>query len=115
MLGPNDIVSALEAAGFTHLVWIPDSYLGTWEPALRSSRLAPIRVCREGEAVGAGVGVAPHTLRPGGSGSGGNGRCAEVARGSPDRIRAPLGGVKQKEAPSPAAKRRDLSPEAGAR
>ena len=43
MLGPSDIVSALEAAGFTHLVWIPDSHLGTWESALSNSRLRPIR------------------------------------------------------------------------
>ncbi len=57
MLDPSDIVSALEAAGFTHLVWIPDSHLGTWEPALRSSRLAPIRVCREGEAVAIAAGL----------------------------------------------------------
>lgn len=57
MLGPNDIVSALEAAGFTHLVWIPDSHLGTWDAALRSSSLAPIRVCREGEAIGLAIGL----------------------------------------------------------
>lgn len=57
MLGPDEIVSALEAAGFTHLVWIPDSHLGTWESALRASRLAPIRVCREGEAIGVAIGL----------------------------------------------------------
>src|SRR5436190_177136 len=57
MLGPVDIVSALEAAGFTHLVWIPDSHLGTWEPALRGSHLAPIRGCREGEAVAVAAGL----------------------------------------------------------
>ena len=64
MLGPIDIVSALEAAGFTHLVWIPDSYLGTWEAALRISRLAPIRVCREGEAVGLAIGLLLGGARP---------------------------------------------------
>ncbi len=57
MLGPSDIVSALEAAGFTHLVWIPDSHLGTWDAALRGSRLAPVRVCREGEAIGLAIGL----------------------------------------------------------
>src|SRR5215212_1395084 len=51
------VVAALEAAGFTHLVWIPDSHLGTWEPALAGSRLAPVRVCREGEAVGLAAGL----------------------------------------------------------
>ncbi len=57
MPNPNEIVSALCAAGFTHLVWIPDSHLGTWEPALAGSPLAPIRVCREGEAVGVAIGL----------------------------------------------------------
>lgn len=64
MLGPNDIVSALEAAGFTHLVWIPDSHLGTWEPALRGSRLAPVRLCREGEAVALAAGLMLGGARP---------------------------------------------------
>jgi sulfopyruvate decarboxylase TPP-binding subunit len=64
MLGPTDIVSALEAAGFTHLVWIPDSNLGTWETALSQSRLAPIRPCREGEAVGIAIGLLLGGARP---------------------------------------------------
>jgi sulfopyruvate decarboxylase TPP-binding subunit len=64
MLDSNSIVSALQAAGFTHLVWIPDSHLGTWEPALRTSRLAPIRVCREGEAVGVAIGLLLGGARP---------------------------------------------------
>ncbi|QJW94209.1 thiamine pyrophosphate-binding protein [Frigoriglobus tundricola] len=61
---PINIVSALEAAGFTHLVWIPDSHLGTWEPALRSSRLALVRVCREGEAIGVAIGLILGGARP---------------------------------------------------
>jgi sulfopyruvate decarboxylase TPP-binding subunit len=64
MLGPQDIVSALEAAGFTHLVWIPDSHFGTWEQALSASRLAPIRPCREGEAVGIAIGLMLGGARP---------------------------------------------------
>lgn len=54
--GPT-IVSALRVAGFTHVVWIPDSHLGTWEAALRASPLAPIRACREGEAVALAAGL----------------------------------------------------------
>ena len=54
--GPT-VVAALEAAGFTHLVWIPDSHLGTWDSALSASRLAPIRPCREGEAIGIAAGL----------------------------------------------------------
>lgn len=64
MLGANEIVSALEAAGFTHLVWIPDSHLGKWEPALRGGKLAPVRVCREGEAVGVAAGLMLGGARP---------------------------------------------------
>src|SRR5207248_9078800 len=54
--GPS-VVAALEAAGFTHLVWLPDSHLGTWDAALAGSRLAPVRVCREGEAVAVAAGL----------------------------------------------------------
>ncbi len=64
MLTPEEIAPALEAAGFTHLVWIPDSHLGTWEPALQKTRLIPIRVCREGEAVGVAVGLILGGARP---------------------------------------------------
>src|ERR671913_2057011 len=64
MIDPRAVVSALEAAGFTHLVWIPDSHFGTWEPALARSRLAPIRPCREGEAVGIAAGLMLGGARP---------------------------------------------------
>lgn len=48
--GP-EIVATLEQAGATHVVWLPDSTLGPWEPDLESSsQLSLIRVCREGEA-----------------------------------------------------------------
>jgi sulfopyruvate decarboxylase TPP-binding subunit len=57
MIDPTTIVANLETVGFTHLVWIPDSHLGTWEPVLLKSRLSPIRVTREGEAVGLAAGL----------------------------------------------------------
>lgn len=57
MIDGPAVVAALEAAGFTHLVWIPDSHLGTWDVALANSRLAPIRPCREGEAVAIAAGL----------------------------------------------------------
>ncbi len=51
MLDGPSVVAALERVGVTHVVWIPDSELGTWEPALRASqKLTLVRVCREGEA-----------------------------------------------------------------
>jgi hypothetical protein len=51
------VVAALEAARFTHIVWVPDSHLGTWEAALGGSRLKLVRACREGEAVGIAAGL----------------------------------------------------------
>ncbi|MCA9269639.1 MAG: hypothetical protein KDA41_14255, partial [Planctomycetales bacterium] len=46
-----EIVALLEAAAFTHVVWVPDSSFGPWEAALEASgRLALLRVAREGEA-----------------------------------------------------------------
>lgn len=51
MFTGNQIVTLLEELGVTHVVWLPDSTLGTWETALRASRsLELITVCREGEA-----------------------------------------------------------------
>jgi sulfopyruvate decarboxylase TPP-binding subunit len=48
--GP-EIVEMLEGMGITHVVWVPDSATGLWEPALEASRrIHLIRVCREGEA-----------------------------------------------------------------
>src|SRR6476660_7438982 len=64
MIDGAAVVTALEAAGFTHLVWIPDSHLGTWEAALAGSRLAPVRPCREGEAVGIAAGLILGGARP---------------------------------------------------
>jgi sulfopyruvate decarboxylase TPP-binding subunit len=52
MLDPAQVVRHIEDAGFTHVVWIPDSYVGHWESALASSsKLRLIRPCREGEAI----------------------------------------------------------------
>lgn len=58
MLDPAVVVGHIEAAGFTHVVWIPDSYVGPWEAALvASSRLRLIRPSREGEAVAIAAGL----------------------------------------------------------
>ena len=51
MFSGSEIVAALEGAGITHVIWVPDSTTGPWESALESSsRLSLVRVCREGEA-----------------------------------------------------------------
>jgi sulfopyruvate decarboxylase TPP-binding subunit len=58
MLDGPSVVAALEACGVTHVIWIPDSDLGTWEPALRAAKsLTLIRVCREGEAFAVAAGL----------------------------------------------------------
>ncbi len=51
MFDGASVVSTLVDCGITHVIWIPDSELGTWESALRDHPdLQLIRVCREGEA-----------------------------------------------------------------
>lgn len=51
MLDGPSVAAALVRCGITHVVWIPDSELGTWESALTSTpALRLVRVCREGEA-----------------------------------------------------------------
>jgi Thiamine pyrophosphate enzyme, N-terminal TPP binding domain len=65
MLPPAIAVHHLEAAGFTHVVWIPDSFLGPWEAALVTSKhLKLIRPCREGEAIGIAAGLMLGGARP---------------------------------------------------
>jgi sulfopyruvate decarboxylase TPP-binding subunit len=58
MIDGAQLVSELQQAGVTHVVWIPDSHLGTWEAALRSAPTPQlIRVCREGEAIAVAAGL----------------------------------------------------------
>jgi len=57
MLDGPAVVNAIESAGFTHVVWIPDSHLGTWDAAFVKSRLKLIRPTREGESVALAAGL----------------------------------------------------------
>jgi sulfopyruvate decarboxylase subunit alpha len=58
MLDGEQVATALREAGVTHVVWIPDSELGTWEQALSTTPgLSLIRVCREGEAFAVAAGL----------------------------------------------------------
>jgi sulfopyruvate decarboxylase subunit alpha len=58
MLDGPSVVAALKECGITHVIWIPDSELGMWEPALKSEPgLHLIRVCREGEAIAVAGGL----------------------------------------------------------
>jgi sulfopyruvate decarboxylase TPP-binding subunit len=65
MLDGPAITAALEACGITHVVWIPDSHLGTWESALlESNSIRLIRACREGEAIAIAGGLLLGGARP---------------------------------------------------
>jgi sulfopyruvate decarboxylase TPP-binding subunit len=65
MLDGPSVVAALETSGVTHVVWIPDSELGTWEPALSANQgIQLIRVCREGEAIAVAAGLLLGGRRP---------------------------------------------------
>jgi sulfopyruvate decarboxylase TPP-binding subunit len=58
MLDGPSVAAALRDCGITHVVWIPDSEIGTWEPALTAAPgLTLVRVCREGEAFGLAAGL----------------------------------------------------------
>ena len=55
--GPS-VVAALKRCGVTHVIWLPDSELGTWESALTGPQGLPlVRVCREGEAFAIAAGL----------------------------------------------------------
>jgi len=65
MLDGPSVVAALEDCGVTHVVWIPDSDIGQWEPALAAaSGLKLLRVCREGEAIALAAGLLLGGQRP---------------------------------------------------
>ena len=54
----EQVAATLQELGFTHVVWLPDSATGPWEPALEAAPgLRLIRVCREGEAWGIATGL----------------------------------------------------------
>jgi sulfopyruvate decarboxylase TPP-binding subunit len=65
MLDGPSVVAALKGCGVTHVIWIPDSELGTWEPALRADGdVQLVRVCREGEAIAVAAGLHLGGKRP---------------------------------------------------
>lgn len=58
MFSGEVLVAELRSLGVTHVVWLPDSTLGTWESALEeSSGIDLIRVSREAEAWGIAAGL----------------------------------------------------------
>ena len=58
MIAGTLFAESIVRAGFTHVVWIPDSHLGTWDEALAlHPTLKLVRPCREGEAVAIAAGL----------------------------------------------------------
>jgi sulfopyruvate decarboxylase TPP-binding subunit len=58
MVDGNSVVTVLTHLGVTHVVWIPDSEIGTWDSALSSSKqIQLIRPTREGEAIAIAAGL----------------------------------------------------------
>lgn len=58
MLDGPSVVAALKRCGITHVIWVPDTELGAWEPALSTAKdLTLVRVCREGEAFAVAAGL----------------------------------------------------------
>jgi sulfopyruvate decarboxylase TPP-binding subunit len=65
MLDGPAVVAALKGCGVTHVIWIPDTEVGTWEAALTGPGGLPlVRVCREGEAIGVAAGLLLGGQRP---------------------------------------------------
>jgi sulfopyruvate decarboxylase TPP-binding subunit len=65
MLDGPSVAKALADSGVTHVVWLPDSELGTWEAGLLAEpRLRLVRVCREGEAFAVAAGLLLGGARP---------------------------------------------------
>lgn len=51
MFSGEEIATAIDAIGYTHVIWLPDSAMGPWESALEScGECQLLRICREGEA-----------------------------------------------------------------
>ena len=51
MFSGREIADTVSRLGYSHVVWVPDSVLGTWEEELEAAAgFRLLRVCREGEA-----------------------------------------------------------------
>src|SRR5687767_7025814 len=58
MFSGEQIASLFTELGVSHVVTVPDSTIGRWEPALEASAdLRVVRVCREGEAWAVAAGL----------------------------------------------------------
>lgn len=61
----EQVADTLVGLGITHVVWLPDSVMGSWERALdRPETIKLVRVCREGEAWAIAAGLHLGGCRP---------------------------------------------------
>ena len=59
-----EVAGLLRDCGITHVVTVPDSTLGQWEPDIEAIGIRLIRVCREGEAWALAAGLYLGGARP---------------------------------------------------
>jgi sulfopyruvate decarboxylase subunit alpha len=65
MFPGEEVASLFVSLGITHVVTVPDSTIGKWEPAIQGdARLRLVHVCREGEAWGVAAGLFLGGARP---------------------------------------------------
>jgi sulfopyruvate decarboxylase TPP-binding subunit len=65
MLDGPSVAAVLRECDVTHVVWVPDTELGAWEPGLLAEpALRLVRVCREGEAIAVAGGLHLGGRRP---------------------------------------------------
>lgn len=65
MFSGHRVAALVAELGCTHVVWLPDSMLGSWERDLAGSdRCQLVRVCREGEAWALAAGLHLGGQRP---------------------------------------------------
>lgn len=57
MFSGEQVASLFARSGVTHVVTVPDSTLGKWEPAIQRAGIRLVRVCREGEAWAVAAGL----------------------------------------------------------
>ena len=65
MFSGEQVAALFSELGLTHVVTVPDSTIGQWEPAIeRAGRTRIVRVCREGETWGVAAGLHLGGARP---------------------------------------------------
>lgn len=63
LTGP-EATALLRELGISHVVWVPDSLMGTWQTDLDKDGPRLVRVCREGEAWAVAAGLHLGGCRP---------------------------------------------------